>query len=146
MTIQVNEAKARVYLFANILIALLTFAINLWAGFSILRKERTGINSLIVCDCVVNVVSSLHSSFLQSPWSILGSPIPCLLNLLLLQLLTSWNRLVPVAIAAFRYIMVCHAVLVQNQGGEKKVDCANLKIDDGVSDQCDFRFEIFIDS
>ena len=26
-----------------------------------------------------------------------------------------------IAIAAFRYIMVCHAVTVQNQGGENKV-------------------------
>ena len=114
-------AKARVYLFANIPISLVTFAINLWAGTSILRKERTGIHCLIVCDCLLNVVSSLHTSFLQSPWSILRFSIPCLFNTFLLHLLTSWNRLVPVAIAAFRYIMVCHAVFVQNHGGEKMV-------------------------
>ena len=36
-------------------------------------------------------------------------------------LLTVKSRLIPVAIAAFRYIMVCHAVFVQNHGGEKRV-------------------------
>ena len=121
VTIQVNVAKARGYLFANIPISLVTFAINLWAAISILRKERTGIHCLIVCDCVLNVVSSLHTSFLQSPWSLLGSSIPCLFSLIALNLLTAWNRLVPVAIAAFRYIMVCHAVFVQKHGGGKKV-------------------------
>ena len=170
---QVNVAKARGYLFANIPISLITFAINMWAGITILGKERTGIHCLIVFDCVINVVSSkscktsqiwqiylckkmkssspkfvaiylfswdrilyefamckkmrfcnsvsLHTSFLQSPWSMMGSPIPCLFNLIALHLLTAWNRLVPVAIAAFRYIMVCHAVFVHNHGGEKKV-------------------------
>ena len=38
-------------------------------------------------------------------------------------LLTVKSRLIPVAIAGFRYIMVCHAVLVQNHGGEKRVSC-----------------------
>ena len=47
--------------------------------------------------------------------------IPYLQNTFLLHLHLSWNRLVPVAIAAFRYIMVCHAVFVQNHGGEKQV-------------------------
>ena len=32
-----------------------------------------------------------------------------------------WNRLVPVAIAYFRYLMVCHAVFCQNAGGEKAI-------------------------
>ena len=41
-------------------------------------------------------------------------------------LVTVKSRLIPVAIAAFRYIMVCHAVFVQNHGGEKRV--LNLKL------------------
>ena len=60
-------------------------------------------------------------SSIQSPLSMMGSPIPCLGDIFFLHLLTAWNRLVPVAIAAFRYIMVCHAVFVQNHGGEKMV-------------------------
>ena len=44
-----------------------------------------------------------------------------LLTFHLLTCLTCWIRLVPVAIAGFRYTMVCHAVFVHNRGGEKKV-------------------------
>ena len=118
---QVNEAKERIFLFANISISVVTFAINLWAGLSIQRKERTRLHFLIICDCAANVVFCIHTSFLQSPWNILNSSMLCRLNIFVLVLLTAWNRLVPLAIAAFRYIMVCHAVFVQNHGGEKQV-------------------------
>ena len=118
---QVNATKGKVFLVANISVTVVTFAINLWAGLSILKKEKTRLHFLIVCDCVVNIVSCVQTSFLQSPWSILSSPSLCLLNTFAMMLLTAWNRLVPLAIAAFRYIMVCHAVFVQNHGGEKQV-------------------------
>ena len=32
-----------------------------------------------------------------------------------------WNRLVPIAVALFRYLMICHAVFSQNFGGDKYV-------------------------
>ena len=118
---QVNATKERVFLFANISITVVTFAINLWAGLSIHRKERTRLHFLIICDCAANVVFCIHTSFLQSPWNILNSSMLCRINIFVLVLLTAWNRLVPLAIAAFRYIMVCHAVFVQNHGGEKQV-------------------------
>ena len=92
---QVNVERAMVYLYANISFTVVTFVINLWAGFSILKKERTRIHDLIVCDCVVNVVSSLHNSFLQSPWSMLGSSAPCLLSIFFVHLTIAWNRLEP---------------------------------------------------
>ena len=62
-------------------------------------------------------------SFSQSPLSMMGSPIPCLADVFVHHLLIYWNRLVPVAIAALRYVMVCHAVFVNNHGGEKMVRC-----------------------
>ena len=43
------------------------------------------------------------------------------INTSAMVLFTAWNRLVPLAIAAFRYVMVCHAVAVHNHGGEKQV-------------------------
>ena len=33
----------------------------------------------------------------------------------------AWNRLVPIGIALFRYLMICHAVFCQNIGGDKYV-------------------------
>ena len=63
--IQVNTAKGRGYLFANVSLVLVTTVVNLWAGVTILSKERTRIHILIVCDCVVNVLTSLNTLFLQ---------------------------------------------------------------------------------
>ena len=51
----------------------------------------------------------------------LDSALVCRINISAMVLFTAWNRLVPLAIAAFRYAMVCHAVAVHNHGGEKKV-------------------------
>ena len=94
-SLQVNLAKPQVYLFANVSFTLVTFVINIWSGICILRKERTSLHRLIVFDCFVNVVSSFQTSFIQSPWSTLGSPFPCLVNPFLLAMITFWNRLVP---------------------------------------------------
>ena len=35
--------------------------------------------------------------------------------------LLTWNRLIPVGIAIFRYLMVCHAVVCHNFGGERRI-------------------------
>ena len=95
---------------------MVTLIINLWAGASILRKDRNGVHILIVLDCLVNVVSAVTNSFLvqvgyymlssinpnsllvQSPWSILASPTTCLISTSFLYILTCWNRLVPVQV------------------------------------------------
>ena len=121
-SLQVNAANLKSYLFVGISVTLVTFLVNLWAGLSILKKEKNRVHNLIALDCLVNVISSLHNSLLaQSPWSQLISPTTCLINTSFIYMLVFWNRLVPVAIAAFRYILVCHSVFVHNHGGEKKV-------------------------
>ena len=122
--LQVNAANLKSYLFVGISVTVVTFIVNLWAGVSILKKEKNRVHNLIALDCLVNVISSLHNSLLaQSPWSQLISPTSCLINTSFIYMLVFWNRLVPVAIAAFRYILVCHSVFVHNHGGEKKVCC-----------------------
>ena len=39
----------------------------------------------------------------------------------IVQSLVSWNRLLPVGIVLYRYLLVCHAVLSQNLGGEPPI-------------------------
>ena len=39
----------------------------------------------------------------------------------IVQSLVSWNRLFPVGIVLYRYLLVCHAVLSQNLGGERPI-------------------------
>ena len=63
---QVNVVKGQVYILANICITLVTLFVNLWAAAVIQRKERTRIHTIIVYDCAVNVLSSLHTAFFQS--------------------------------------------------------------------------------
>ena len=103
-------------------VTVVTFFVNLWAGLSILKKEKNRVHCLIILDCLLNVFSALHHTILfVSGWTIFTSSASCLLNAFLLFLLMSWNKLVPVVIAAFRYILVCHSVFVHNHGGEKAV-------------------------
>ena len=89
-----------------------------------MKKEQNGMNRMIISDCVAKIFcNALISLIYGSPYSIHGSHIVgkilCGLRSFLVTLLFSFNRLVPVGIVVFRYIMVCHAVSVVNFGGEK---------------------------
>ena len=64
-------AKTSGYLYTNITFTLISIMINFWAGQIILRKEATRIHCLIIVDCFVNILSSLHTVFYHSPWIIL---------------------------------------------------------------------------
>ena len=37
------------------------------------------------------------------------------------QSLITWNRLLPVGIVLYRYMLVCHAITCQNLGGERTI-------------------------
>ena len=125
--------------------------------FSLLRKERNGLNAAIVLDCIANSLTMVTSIFFidqlapfcmyeytwqtlhvfwQSPFFILNSPSVCALLCVamvashirvmflssciwiasrrlchtlirnLKVLLQTWNRLIPIGIVAFRYLMV----------------------------------------
>ena len=65
-------AKTIGHLYIDVIFMLVTFILKLWAGKIILRKERTIISCLISFECLVNILSSLHTVFYQSPWVILG--------------------------------------------------------------------------
>ena len=118
----VNEPRDNIIFIASFPILVLAVTVNIWAGLVIGKKDDTGINKIIVCDCVVNALSMLLDTFyINSPWSIVKSPFPCYIIVFVHILMITWNRLVPVAIVVFRYMMVCHAVYCHNLGGEKAV-------------------------
>ena len=118
----VNEHRDIYFFCVSIPILIATVTVNVWAGLTIGSKEGTGINSIIVCDCVVNALSmTFDTLYVNSPWSILRSLPPCVILVFVHNLMVTWNRLVPVAIVVFRYMMVCHAVFSHNLGGEKVV-------------------------
>ena len=119
---QVEEVNAPIslsYTWANIPLFLLALLVNAWATVVIRSREVTDINNLIVWDCVANVATMAKTSFQQSPWFV-AMPTPfCMLYSFIDNFLLNWNKLVPVAIALFRYLLVCHPVFCQNHGDRR---------------------------
>ena len=69
-TVEVNQARDNVYIFTCLPILCLALIVNSLAVVVIWRKEQTGLNSLIICDCLVNMVTMFLSVVHQSPWFI----------------------------------------------------------------------------
>ena len=83
-------------------------------------------NQLIIWDCIGKIfVFALVLLIYGTKFSILGGGkvglVLCALRAFLGTALFGFNRLVPVGMVVFRYIMVCHAVMTVNCGGEKRV-------------------------
>ena len=114
----VNSHVENIYFTSNIPIVLLTMVVNYIAVMVIRKKERNGMNDLIVLDCKINVLLIMRNAFLQSPWFVMNSRPPCLIDQVVSVILL-WNRTLPIGIALFRYLMVNHSVFCLNHGGEK---------------------------
>ena len=69
-TVEVNQPRDNVYIFTCLPILFLALIVNSLAVVVIWRKEQTGLNSLIICDCLVNMVTMFLSVVHQSPWFI----------------------------------------------------------------------------
>ena len=113
------------YLWLALPLFLLTFTLNTWAVVVIImKKEKNGMNEMIIWDCIVKIfVFAIILLVYASSFSVLGNNrvarILCTLRAFLSTFVFTFNRLVPVGIVLFRYIMVCHAVRAVNYGGEK---------------------------
>ena len=118
----VNEPRNGYVFVTNFPLLIVAITSNIWAGSVIGKKERSGINNIIICDCFVNALTMLFNTFyVQSPWQTRNSPPLCTILLFIHDALGTWNRMVPVGIVVFRYLMVCHAVFCHNHGGEKGI-------------------------
>ena len=112
-----------IYVFVtNFPLLIVAITSNIWAGSVIRKKERTGINNIIICDCFINTLTMFFNTFyVQSPWQTKNTLPLCSILLFVQTTLGTWNRLVPVGIVVFRYLMVCQAVFCHNHGGEKGI-------------------------
>ena len=91
-----------------------------------MKKEQNGMNQMIINDCVVNIfvfalILPIYTATYSLHSSQLVGKILCGFVSFLAALFFTYNRLVPVGIVLFRYIMVCHAVATVNFGGEKRL-------------------------
>ena len=104
-----------------VVIFIITVVINSVSAVIIGRQEATGINTMIICDCLLNVINiaaavTFHLNILSFESNHL-----CTMSLFSRAILTTWNNLVPLAIATHRYLLVCRAVGCHNFGGGKKI-------------------------
>ena len=95
-TVEVNQPRDNVYIFTCLPILFLALIVNSLAVVVIWRKEQTGLNSLIICDCLVNMVTMFLSVVHQSPWFIGWPRWMCQTYAFTQQSLITWNRLLPV--------------------------------------------------
>ena len=97
-------------------ILVLTISINLYAKNVISAKDKTLINTLLMRDCLVNIVCSVLQTFRYSPWVFVEVTPFCVTLIGIHTSLVMFNRLVPVSIVVYRYLMVCHAAFCFNTG------------------------------
>ena len=85
---------------------LLVVLANAYVLVWIRNKTRTLVDTMVVLDCVANIGGML-SIFFTYPRRIWADPLYCTLMLVVRWFFIMLNRVVPVTIAVYRYVMVC---------------------------------------
>ena len=93
---EVNSPHGTLYLVTSLVGFLLSLAANIGAVLVIKKKEKTRINKMIMCDCVANIISVGCIVIWQKSVMTTNLGPVCLVELFLRNLLSVWNRLVPV--------------------------------------------------
>jgi hypothetical protein len=87
-----------------------TLAVNAAAAGHLWQKEDNPMNRIIIWDCLLNILTGFTANFLDMmPWPV-NNEYLCSIHLFMFNTLLFWNRLVPVCIGVFRYLLVCSAV------------------------------------
>ena len=104
----VNEPRDEIYLWASLIVFAIALVVNTAAVIVIGRKEKTGINHLIILDSFANMLTALVQmlNLAALTTSSSSNDIVCIFDMATLFTLTTWNRLVPVVVALYRYLMV----------------------------------------
>ena len=103
----VNEPRDKAFLWASLFIGAVTLVVNTVAVIVIGGKERTAVNRLIVFDSFANVLTALVQMFnLMALTTSSSNDIFCIVDMAMLIILATWNRLVPVVLALHRYLLV----------------------------------------
>jgi hypothetical protein len=84
-----------------------TLAVNIVAAVVLRQEDDNHINRIIIWDCMINIMTMLTINAKQV---IFSNAYICSIWMFFNVTLSTWNRLVPVAIVTFRYMLVCSAV------------------------------------
>jgi hypothetical protein len=99
----VNQPVEEVLFWTRLSLFAAALAVNI-AAVVVLRQENdTPINRIIIWDCMINIMTMFITIV---PFNILSNAYVCSIGLFSNFTLSIWNRLVPVGIAAFRYMLV----------------------------------------
>ena len=108
----VNQPRDESYLWGSVFVCVVTLVVNIAAVVVIGKKEKTGVNHLIILDSFANILTAMVQTFNSMILtnslftSSKGNAIACILNMSGFYTLGIWNRLVPVGLAFYRYLLV----------------------------------------
>ena len=88
-TVTVNQDTDH-HLWTYVLVLIVTGTVNLTSAIIIWRKETTGINKMIICDCLFNMANMAVYSTNMSSWRLLGSSELCTSWLFFLMVRIKW--------------------------------------------------------
>ena len=91
---------------------LLVGTVNVYVLFWIKKKNRTLVDSMILLDCVANI-GGLLGQFFGYPKQLWVNVPFCRFALIFRWFFLILNRVIPVTIAIYRYILVCQGMVSQ---------------------------------
>jgi hypothetical protein len=103
----VNQPEEDEVYWARLALLAVTLVVNTAAVVVLWRKEDNPINRLIIWDCIINLLTMFSTVV---PFTKLNNAYLCSIWLSCNATLSLWNRLVPVGIAVFRFMLVCIVV------------------------------------
>ena len=94
------------FLLLTIPMCMVTLVLNMSVLMMLWKTEKTIVNQLMKSDCIVSIMFSSLGTFQQSPFfRSLGLEVFCFPHIMLTYASGIFNRLLPVAIAVFRWVV-----------------------------------------
>ena len=88
--------------------AIFVVAVNCWVVYFMSGKTRTLVENMVLLDCVANM-GGLLTFFFHYPKLVWANDDWCRFTLLVSSYFTILNRVIPITIAIYRYLLVCQA-------------------------------------
>ena len=101
-----NKNMESIFLCLIIPFGILTLLLNLSVLFRLWNVEKTSVNQLMMMDCMANIMNVTLSTLQLSPFMRdLEVEVLCCVQLFLTIICVIFNRLCPVAIVIYRYLL-----------------------------------------
>jgi hypothetical protein len=104
----VNQpAEEVVHQWTQLSLVAVALAVNIAAAVVLRQEDDTPINRITIWDCIINIMTMTMTSGLRHK---LSNEYLCSIWMFPNFVFNTWNRLVPVGIVVFRYMLVCITV------------------------------------